>query len=395
MTPAARVAAAIEVLDNVMGGVPAERVLTNWARSSRFAGSSDRAAVRDHVYDALRCRRSFAALGGALTGRGLMIGALRSAGRSPSEVFTGERHAPLPLSSDEARDPPSLAELPENVRLDCPDWLAPRLKEGLGEDFPEVLEVLRRRAPVFVRVNLSMVSRDEAMSALLEDAIASEPHPLSSTALKLSDGARRLRTSRAYRDGLVELQDAASQAVVDFLFPIEEGARILDYCAGGGGKALAIAAAAPGARVFAHDADSGRMRDLALRAQRAGASIAEVVTARLKDEAPYNLVLVDAPCSGSGAWRRQPEAKWTLTPERLTNLAAIQAGIFDRAMRLVAAHGTLAYATCSFLPEENEVAVAAFLSRTPGWRLVAKRRFSPLEGGDGFFVAILKRDLIS
>ena len=331
MTPAARVAAAIEVLDAWLGGAPVEKVLTTWGRTHRFAGSKDRAAIRDHVFDAIRCRRSFAGLGGAETGRGLMLGALRAAGLDPASVFTGEGHAPEALAQDETQIG-GIANLPEAARLDCPDWLADALRQSLGAEFAPVMAALRQRAPVFLRVNVARTTRESAIEALSADGILARPHDLSPTALEVMDGARKVQNSAAYQAGLVELQDAASQAVVDFL-EVPSGARVLDYCAGGGGKSLALAAA--GALVTAHDVDPGRMRDLPARADRAGAAVARVSTGEATAGGPYDLVFVDAPCSGSGAWRRSPEGKWALTPDRLDGLVAVQADILDAVASLV------------------------------------------------------------
>lgn len=387
MTPAARVAAAIEVLDAWVGGVALERALTNWARTHRFAGSKDRAAIRDHVFDAARCKRSYAALGGAATGRGLMIGALSAAGMEPAEVFTGEGHAPAPLAPGEGSGM-AWADLPEAVRLDCPDWLEAPLRASLGADFAPVMEALRHRAPVFLRVNLARATRDAARAALAAEGIEARAHPLSATALEVREGARRVQASAAYRDGLVELQDVASQAVVDSL-PVPPGARVLDYCAGGGGKALALAAR--GAMVTAHDADPGRMADLPRRAARAGARIAVLAPGQRPAAAGYDLVFADAPCSGSGSWRRSPEGKWRLTPERLHDLCVIQGEILDEIAQFVIPGGSLAYATCSLLEAENGAQIAAFVARHPGWRLQAQRRFTPHDGGDGFYVAHLTR----
>ena len=184
MTPAGRVAAAIEILDLWLGGEPAERALTNWARANRFAGSGDRAAIRDHVYDAIRCRRSFAAIGGAETGRGLMIGALRSAGADIEGIFTGQGHAPPPLSPEEIAAPPAIDD--PLVRLDCPDWLAPRLRASLGDDFAPAMRLLQSRAPVFLRVNIARTTREEARAALAAEGIATIPHSLSGTALEVT-----------------------------------------------------------------------------------------------------------------------------------------------------------------------------------------------------------------
>ena len=387
MTPAARVAAAIDVLDAWLAGAAAEKLLTTWGRTHRFAGSKDRAAIRDHVWEAIRCRRSFASLGGAETGRGLMLGALRAAGQNPQTMFTGEGYAPAPLSAGEGGGP-GVADLPENVALDCPDWLAPQLQASLGDDFAPVMAALRHRAPVFLRANLARATRDAAQAALAEEGIESRPHPLASAALEVTSGARRVQGSAAYQGGLVELQDAASQAVVEAL-EVANGQRVLDYCAGGGGKTLALAA--QGAEVTAHDVDPRRMRDLPVRTARAGVRAALVATDDLAKAAPFDLVFADVPCSGSGAWRRSPAGKWHLTAERLDELVAIQARILDEITEYVAPGGRLAYTTCSLLEAENGAQLRGFLARNPGWRRVSERRFTPLDGGDGFYVALLTR----
>ena len=394
MTPAARVEAAIAILDRIRGGAPAEQALTNWARASRFAGSGDRAAVRDHVFDALRRRRSAAALGGAgwddsdaadAPGRALMLGLLRQQGIDPATVFgAAGRHAPAPLEPAEAAPPG--AELPQNVALDCPEWLAPRLTADLGARFAPVLGVLRERAGIFVRVNARRADPAAAIAALGAEGIAARVHPLAPEALELGAGAARLRLSRAYAEGMVELQDAASQAVVAAL-PLGDGMRVLDFCAGGGGKTLAMAARAD-LSLVAHDASAARMRDLPLRAARAGVAVDIRPDPRDLPAGGFDLVLADAPCSGSGAWRRQPEAKWTLTPARLAALGQAQAEVLGAAARHVAPGGVLAYATCSILRAENEDAVAAFVARS-GFGLRQEWRFDPSVGGDGFYLALL------
>ena len=386
MTPAARLSAAIEVLDRVLAGSPAERALTNWGRASRFAGSGDRAAVRDTVFAALRCRRSFAALGGGETGRGLVLGGLRSAGLDPVPLFTGEGHAPAPLTQAETQDPAPLDAL---VALDCPDWLAPALQHSLGADFAPVMRLLQHRAPVFLRANRARLTRAEAQARLAAEGIATTPHGLAPDALEVTENARKIAGSATYLEGLVELQDVASQAVAEAV-PLAAGARVLDYCAGGGGKTLAMGARLP-LQLFAHDAEPRRMRDLPGRADRAGLSVRLLETAAVARAAPFDLVLADAPCSGSGSWRRDPEGKWRLTEARLTELRALQAQILDRCAGLVSAKGRLAYATCSLLDAENQTQIAHFLDRHPGWTLDKEQRLTPLQGGDGFYLAVLAR----
>ncbi|MFD2175391.1 RsmB/NOP family class I SAM-dependent RNA methyltransferase [Rhodobacter lacus] len=388
MTPAARLAAAIDLLDAILAGAPAERVLTNWGRSNRFAGSGDRAAVRDLVFDALRCRGSFAALGGGLTGRGLMLGLCRAEGRDPEALFTGLGHAPAPLAAAEKAHLAAPAPAPEELRAsDWPNWLLPQLRTDLGADFAPVSARMQARAPVFLRVNTAKTTRDAAQAALAAEGIETAPHPLAATALEVSSGARKLSKSHAYETGLVELQDAASQAMLA-LMPLAPGARVLDYCAGGGGKALALAAACPEAKITAHDIDAARMRDIAPRAKRAGARITLAQPGQVTGT--FDLVLVDAPCSGSGTWRRAPEAKWALTPARLAELTALQGEILARAAGFVAPGGRLCYMTCSLLAVENEAQVAAFTAQGL-WHSLRALRLTPCEGGDGFFGAVLAR----
>jgi 16S rRNA (cytosine967-C5)-methyltransferase len=210
---------------------------------------------------------------------------------------------------------------------------------------------------------------------------------LAASALEVTGNARKVQASQAYREGLVELQDASSQAVVEAL-PLADGMRVLDHCAGGGGKTLAMAARA-GLTPYAHDIAPRRMADLPERARRAGIMV--TLTEKPEAAAPYDLVLVDAPCSGSGSWRRDPEGKWALTPERLEGLLAEQASILDRAAAMVGPGGALAYATCSLLAAENWTQVDRFLSRTGGWVREVERSFSPLDGGDGFYLCVLRR----
>lgn len=380
MTPGARLSAAIAVLDRVLAGEPVERALTNWGRASRFAGSGDRAAVRDMVYEALRRRLSAAALGGGLTGRGLVLGLARATGQET--LFSGEGHAPAVPTLQEAGREPN-----DDERLDMPDWLVRELRDSLGPDLEAVAEAMRSRAPVFVRVNLRKTDVPGTLAALAAEGIVARVHPLAKTALEVTENARKIHTSQAYLSGLVELQDAASQAVIEAL-PLLDGMKVLDHCAGGGGKTLAMAARAR-LDLFAHDANVKRMADLPERAKRAGVRVSLVDAPETK--APFDLVLVDAPCSGSGSWRRDPEGKWRLTPESLASTVAVQAEILDRVAPMVRQGGTLAYATCSLLVRENSGQVRDFLARHPGWTTDREVTFTPLQGGDGFFLAILHR----
>lgn len=388
MTPAARQSAAIAVLDRVLAGESAEAALLRWARGARYAGSGDREAVRDWVFRALRQRRSALAWsgGGAETGRALMLGMLRMDGRAP-DGWTGAAHAPAPVSAAEAaRLAAPVPAMDRATAGDCPDWLLPRLDAALGAQADAVLARMRERAPVFVRRHARRADPAAVVAELAASGIEARPHPLARHALELSGATRRLKRTAAFAEGRVEPQDAASQAVIETLAGhLREGAAVLDYCAGGGGKALALAAM--GFAVTAHDIDAARMRDLPERAARAGDAV--VLTA--EPRGAWSCVLADAPCSGSGSWRRAPEAKWRLTPPRLAELQRLQDAILARCAGLVAPGGTLAYATCSLLDEENGGRIAAFLARHAGWEERARQRWTPLDGGDGFFLSILRR----
>ena len=385
MIPAARVAAAIEILDEILAGQPAEKALTNWGRRSRFAGAKDRAAIRDHVFDALRCRRSFAALGGSETGRGLMIGELRAATADLSELFSGLGHAPAAISAAEqaaCRAHESGAEA-----FDIPDWIYELLTQQMGKDEAEATcGALRSRAPVWLRVALRRGSRENAAAMLLAEGIVTRPHPEVKTALEVKENARKIQKSWAYVGGFIELQDASSQAAVLALPVPAGGARALDYCAGGGGKSLALADL--GYAVDAHDIAPTRMKDIPERAARAGVGV-NVRNDPQTLAKEYDLVLVDAPCSGSGTWRRTPEAKWTLTPERLGDLCEIQQDVLKKAAKLVRPGGYLAYATCSILRSENVDQIDAFVAQYQRFESVHSLKFLPGPLGDGFFLNLL------
>ena len=382
MTPAARVQAAITILDRILDGDPAEQALLRWSRASRFAGSGDRAALRDLVFDSLRRRKSRAALGGAMTGRGLMLGMCRDEDIAPQSLFTGIGHAPAALSTQElaAGMPPDAV-----AALDLPEWIVPAWDEALGGIAAPVAMAMRERAPVWLRVNTLRASPAQAAGVLAAEQIATAPHPDLPTALRVRDGARRLAASAAYRDGLVELQDLSPQLACSLL-PAQGS--LLDYCAGGGGKALALAARGL-APVTAHDVDAGRMSDLPARAARAGARIAIAAPGQVSGR--FDLVVADVPCSGSGTWRRTPDAKWRLTSADLARLVQLQARILDQTAALVAPGGALAYMTCSLLRAENQSQTDAFLLRHPGFQQQEQRLFTPLDASDGFYLCLLRR----
>lgn len=391
MQPAARVAAAIDVLArwrNGAGGL--DRVLASWGREHRFAGSGDRRAIADLAYCAVRRWRSAAWTAGMEEGpRAAVIGTILLDGAEPADFFTGARHAPAPLAPGE-RCRRDLAEAPRGVRLDLPDWLLTELC-GVPE---EALLRLRHRAPLDLRVNFLRSDVPAALRHLAAEGIDASPGPLSPSCLRVAAGASRVQGSTAFGSGLVEVQDAASQAVADFA-GATPGETVLDFCAGGGGKTLAMAATMRGAgRLIAHDASSARLRPLEDRARRAGATVQIASPGAWRSlAAAADLALVDAPCSGSGAWRRNPDAKWRLDRAGLDRLLALQAEVLDSAATTVRPGGRLVYATCSLLARENEGSVRHFLERNRAFRREGRPlALTPIDGGDGFYAALFRRD---
>ncbi len=389
MTPGARVAAAIAVLDQIGGGAFAEQALTGWARASRFAGAKDRAAVRDHVFDVLRCRRSL----GDGDGRALMARLSQRDDVDLSHIFNGLGHAPDPLSEAEVAALALPLALSDAAACDLPDWLWPVWQGSLGADAEQAARVQQGRADVFLRVNQRRITAEGAIGVLAQDGVTAQAHDAVDGCLRVLDNPRRIRTAGAYLTGLVELQDAASQRAVQMV-PVAAGARVLDYCAGGGGKALAFADR-HGTDIFAHDIAPARMADLPDRAARAGVVITRLAPDQVADHAPYDVVFCDAPCSGSGTWRRSPDAKWRLTRDRLDALCAIQNDVIARAATLVAPQGLLAYATCSVLQDENDAVVTQFLHSNPAWSVTLRDQRLPGPDGDGFFLSVLSRNNIS
>lgn len=384
MTPASRYGAAIEILDQILEGMPVEKALTGWARRSRFAGSKDRAAIRDHVFETVRRKRSSAVLGGAATGRGMVLGLLRQQGIDPETVFSGEGHAPAALTEAEM----TAGSLPEGGdALDLPDWLLPDLQQSLGDQLSHYAEITQSRAPVMLRVNLRKTSREKAIAALSDEGIEARTAQISQTALIVTSGERKINNAAAYRDGLVELQDGASQALVDAL-PLREGMKILDLCAGGGGKTLAMAGRVD-AKFYAYDANAARLKDLPERARRAGVKV--TICKRPEEHGPFDLILCDVPCSGSGSWRRVPQGKWSLTPDQLREINSLQADILSRAAAMSGPNGGLAYATCSVLKCENQTPVEHFLTAQTAWSEQRRLQWLPGAEGDGFGLSLLTR----
>lgn len=428
MTPAAQLAAAIEILGDLdQRRRPAADVLKDWGAAHRFAGSKDRAAIASLVFDALRKKASAAWIMGAETPRAVMLGALREARGMSAEAVaalcTGERHAPEPLADDErARlETATLDGAPDHVRGDYPDWLAERFMAAFGARAAEEGAALAARAPVDLRVNLLKASREQALAKLAH--LGPAPTPLSPIGLRIDAGQGRgpaLAAETAYVKGLVEPQDEASQLAA-LLCAAAPGEQVLDLCAGGGGKSLALAAQMHNrGQLYAYDADGRRLMPIHERLERAGARNIQVRQPRGKAdvladlERRCDLVLIDAPCTGTGTWRRHPDAKWRLAPGALELRLKEQAELLAQATRFVKPGGRLAYVTCSALRDENEDQIAAFLAAHPDFSALAGAdattaaglaelarfasphgagtRLSPATSGtDGFYVCVMRR----
>lgn len=385
MQHAARYSAAIEVLDVIQSGEVVERALTGWARTHRFAGSKDRAAIRDIVFGVLRQRRMSEVLGGGIKGRNLVIGMLRIEGTDLGAVFGAGGYAPDELSPDEIElaGEPSAAD-----RLNLPSELHDIWHADLGEAAVPVAKLLANRAPLTLRITTKRTTQAKAIEALALDGIVAVASDTCESALLVTQNERRVKTCSAFTEGLVDVQDLSSQEAVHAL-RVSPSARVLDYCAGGGGKALAIADIY-GCSVTAHDVNVGRTVDIPVRAARAGTMIDVVATGALGTTQPFDLVFCDAPCSGAGTWRRNPAAKWELTEAKLREFNALQLTVLSDAARFVKPGGRLVYATCSIFQAENLDVVHGFTAVNP-FHIKDSNMRLPDEFGDGFFWASLTK----
>jgi 16S rRNA (cytosine967-C5)-methyltransferase len=427
MRLAGRVSAAIDILAEISERHrPASEALKDWGKAHRFAGSSDRHAIGTLVYDCLRRRNSLSALMGSGAPRALALGGLRVVWGLPvAEIaaMAGEAHGPGVLSEAErqALGGRLAPELPDHVAGDVPEWLVPSYRRAFGARTAEEGAALARRAPVDLRVNTLKATRPGVLEALARFGAAEGPwSPLCVRIPAPGPDTRNanVEAEPAHGLGWYEVQDAGSQ-VAALLAGAAPGMAVADICAGAGGKTLALAAAMNNqGRLVAHDLDRFRLRPIFERLTRAGVSNCEVIPAqeraRLEAAGPFNCVVIDAPCSGSGSWRRKPDAKWRLTEKQLTQRLKDQRQVLEMGLDFVKAGGTILYITCSVLPEENTDQVAAFVKRHPEVTVVpygeqwARTIGGPAPGSadgsqqtllltparhdtDGFFVAVMRK----
>ncbi|WP_157019482.1 RsmB/NOP family class I SAM-dependent RNA methyltransferase [Mesorhizobium xinjiangense] len=423
-----RLSAAIEVLHDIQSRHrPAAEALKDWGLSHRFAGAGDRAAIGNIVYDALRRRRSAAWLLGDQTPRALAFGALLlewgESASSLNAALEGDHFAPPAMSEDELRavEANTLAAAPAEISADCPDWCAPYLEQAFGSAWAEEGRALAARPPLDLRANTLKSSRERVLAELAGQGAV--PTRIASDGLRIApvEGGRRhpnVQAEPAFRKGWFEVQDEGSQIAGELAGALA-GMQVLDYCAGGGGKTLELAAQMNNrGQIFAHDAEKTRLAPIFDRLRRADARNVQVVSKADELETlggRMDIVLVDAPCTGSGTWRRRPDAKWRLTQRQLDLRVNEQAQILDKASRFVKPGGRLVYITCSVFPQENGGQLRSFLARNPRFRPVDHDKLwqgtfadhagrvridgeagvvmTPhLTGTDGFFFAAMERN---
>ncbi|HEY3848592.1 MAG TPA: RsmB/NOP family class I SAM-dependent RNA methyltransferase [Acetobacteraceae bacterium] len=433
MTPAARIAAAIDLLAAIEASraPPADAVANDYFRARRFIGAGDRRAVSDRVWQVLRTRRRLAwwlraePTGASPTAspRLLVAASLLLEGGALGGVasaFSGGRFSPAPLAPAELAILRRLEGhtlehrgMPAAVRLEVPDWLLARLTERFGPASETELRALLQPASLDLRVNLLKTTREAAQAALATEGLDAVPTHFSPWGLRIAN-RRPVTSGPAFQSGLIEIQDEGSQLVAA-LVGASPGLRVCDFCAGAGGKTLALAMTMENrGQLVACDTAAARLENATRRLRRAGVSNTERHLLQPGDKwakrhgEKFDRVLVDAPCTGTGTWRRNPDARQRLTEASLAELTARQAAILDAAAPLVRKHGRLVYATCAMLSEENETQVMHFLARHPGFSLVPLARAWPFDGAppcegdflaltparhgtDGFFAAVLEQ----
>jgi len=394
VTPAARLAAAASILDSIaQGRQPAEAVLKAWGQQNRFAGSKDRRAIADRVYKVLRARGRLSwIMGGREDGRALVIGSLHALDGLPLEeieaLHSGDGYGPRPLSKQErSRITAGEGDLPGWVAAGLPEFVVEDFKATFGERWTEEARALMQpRAPIDLRVNGARATVEAVEAELVDAGLTPERTPWSAWGLRLpSDPPPNVQALDAFKAGAVEIQDEGSQIVCG-LAGAAPGMTVVDYCAGGGGKTLGLAQAMAGkGTLVASDVVNKRLENIRPRLERAGVEAELVLIGQNgggleKLNGQADLVFVDAPCSGSGTWRRRPEDAWRLTAEEVERLHALQVRILGQAAKLVKPGGRLVYVTCSMLSRENEASVDAFEAAHPEFRPVP---ILPREAGEG------------
>jgi 16S rRNA (cytosine967-C5)-methyltransferase len=385
MTPAARISAAIEILAELDARArPVADVLKDWGRSHRFAGSGDRAAIGTLVYDALRRKASSAWIMQSDAPRGVAIGMLHLARGldlpAIEQLFDGSRFAPEPLSDQERAclQNASLSDAPPHVAGDYPEWLDNQFAQSFGDERAEEGAALAARAPLDLRTNTLQATQEKLLAELSHLQAVETSWSPHGVRIPLDEQGRNppATAEPSFQKGWFEVQDEGSQLAA-LLTGAKAGEQVLDLCAGAGGKTLALAAQMENkGQIFAYDGDLRRLAPIHERIKRAHAHNIQVRSPRgktdvLKDlEGRMDLVLVDAPCTGTGVWRRHPDAKWRMRPGALEIRVKEQAKLLGEAARFAKPGGRIAYVTCSLLDAENGAQLRGFMTRDDGWSLV-------------------------
>ena len=429
MLPGARLEAAVEILGEILSrGRAASIALGDWGRSHRFAGAGDRAWIGNLVYDSLRRKQSFAYLMDSEAARSIALAALRHCWGIASEeiagLCSGERYCPEPLTESEERGLANgdLSSAPAFVQGDYPEWLQEQFSEAFGDDAVAEGRALCERAPVDLRVNRLKATREKLLGALEKYGAVEAPYSPDGVRIPPREGGGRtpkLEAERAHGRGWFEVQDEGSQ-IAALLAGAGPRLQVADVCAGAGGKTLAMAARMQNTgQIYAYDADAIRFRPIFDRLRRAGARNVQTLppgdAATLSGfEGRMDIVLIDAPCSGTGVWRRRPDAKWRRNAVQLLERQSQQRDLLATASALVKPGGTLAYVTCSVLPKENDYQIVDFLEGNPEFAELdavtraAKVLSRPVKnrqkagrpgllltpgahGTDGFYIALLGR----
>ena len=427
MRPAAQLQATIELLDKIEETrYPADRTMAQYFKQRRYIGSKDKAAISEQLYTILRNRLSFeyllerADLG---THSRMLAGALlKVEGETDLQrFFDGERYSPKPLRQEQIEAfscfDTSLDDAPAHVRLNVPEWIASQLKVALGDDYEREMHETNQRASTDIRINTLKSTIGQVSQILKTVGYSFEQTDLSPWGIRF-DGRVALFGLDAFKQGWFEVQDEGSQLLA-LLSNVKAGDKVVDFCAGAGGKTLAMAAMMENkGTIYACDVHSKRLENLTKRTKRNGVHNvrAHVLSSEndkwvKKHKEMADVVLIDAPCTGTGTWRRSPDSRWNLTQESVDNLIELQQSILQSAKRLVKPGGRLLYATCSLLNEENEQQVSKFLEANDEFEAVdfdlpqsllthsgkvkingnQFRSFPALTGTDGFFVACMQR----
>lgn len=407
MTPGSRLAAAAEILTEIFTAkAAADRTIGGWGKAHRFAGSKDRAAIAERVYTVLRRRNECAYTMNAETPRALVLGSLAAIDELDVEridaLCTDGPHALGAMSVAEREQLATRRALPPDqpwIALNYPAWLHDQFRAAFGSDLETEVAALNARAPLDLRVNTLCARRDDMLRELESEAFQASPCPHAAQGIRLAAGTdAKVSSIAAYLAGRIEIQDEGSQLAVA-MADAKPGDTVVDLAAGAGGKSLALAAAMENrGRVLACDIEPIRLRKMEPRVIRAGATIIDIVgdpyggaiSTAVGDGA--DIVFVDAPCSSTGTWRRNPESKWTLDEARLANFRAAQTKLLDRAVQLAKPGGRIVYVVCSLLPSEGVEQIEHFVARNPAWHLTKSTRLTPArDDTDGFFAAVLER----